>query len=64
VHSDPALESALLPLLDARTMLYRTYLKLDNLVRGMVRTDPVCQRLMSVPGVGPRHGANLQGGRG
>lgn len=33
-------------------MLYRTFLKLDYEVRGIVRTDPVCQRLMTVPSVG------------
>ena len=38
---------------DARTVLYKTYLKLDNAVKAVVRTDPVCQRLMTVPGVGP-----------
>jgi transposase len=41
------------PLLDARTVLYKTYLKLDYAVKAVVRTDPVCQRLMTVPGVGP-----------
>ena len=44
---------SLLPMLDARTVLYQTYLKLDNAVKAVVRTDPVCQRLMTVPGVGP-----------
>lgn len=37
----------------ARLVLYRTYLKLDNEVKAVVRIDPVCQRLMTVPGVGP-----------
>jgi hypothetical protein len=50
------------PLLDARTMLYKTYLKLDNLVKGVVRSDTVCRRLMSVPGRGPNNRADLQGG--
>jgi transposase len=49
----PELAKCLLPLLDARSTLYRTYLQLDNAVRGMARQDPVCQRLMTVPGVGP-----------
>ncbi len=49
----PQLVQCLLPLLDARSTLYRTYLQLDNAVRGMARQDPICQRLMSVPGVGP-----------
>ena len=47
-----------------RTVLYKSYLKLDNAVKGVVRHDPVCQRLMTVPGVGPVHLAHLQGGRG
>ena len=34
-------------------MLYKTYLKLDNAVKGLVRVDPICRRLMSIPGVGP-----------
>ena len=40
-------------MLDARTVLYKTYLKLDNAVKGLVRVDPICRRLMSIPGVGP-----------
>ena len=50
-HPDWA--AALLPLLDARTMLYQTFLKLEYAVRSMARQDPVCQRLMTVPGIGP-----------
>ena len=53
VSSDEMLACALVPLLDARTMLYKTYLKLDNAVKGLVRNDPICRRLMSIPGVGP-----------
>ena len=49
----PELAKCLLPLLDARSTLYRTYLQLDNAVRGMALQDPVCSRLMTVPGVGP-----------
>jgi transposase len=52
VGSEPLLAQALLPLLDAREVLYRTYLKLDNEVKAIVRHDRICQRLMSVPGVG------------
>ena len=51
-QSQPALMRALLPLLEARLMLYRTYLKLDNEVKAVVRADSVCRRLMTVPGVG------------
>jgi transposase len=47
------LSCALAPLLDARTVLYKAYLKLDSAVRTLVKLDPVCKLLMSVPGVGP-----------
>jgi len=50
---DEMLACALNPLLDARTMLYKTYLKLDNAIKALVKADPVCKLLMSVPGVGP-----------
>ena len=49
----PSRCTSLLPLLDARTVLYKTYLKLDNAVKAVVRHDPICQRLMTAPGVGP-----------
>ncbi|BEU28461.1 IS110 family transposase [Paraburkholderia sp. 22B1P] len=52
IEADALLVRALLPLLEARQVLYRTFLKLDNEVKAIVRTDPVCQRLMTVPGVG------------
>jgi transposase len=52
IKNDPMLARALLPMLEARLVLYRTYLKLDNEVKAVVRTDPICQRLMTVPGVG------------
>src|SRR5688500_3470630 len=48
---DEMLACALNTLLDARTMLYKTYLKLDNAVKTLVKADPVCKLLMSVPGV-------------
>jgi hypothetical protein len=48
VSSDEMLACALVPLLDARTVLYKTYLKLDNAVKGLVRVDPICRRLMSI----------------
>jgi len=51
--ADEMLACALNPLLDARTVLYKTYLKLDNAIKGLVKVDPVCKLLMSVPGVGP-----------
>lgn len=52
LQAQPWLVRALLPLLDARLVLYRTYLKLENEVKAIVRNDPICKRLMTVPGVG------------
>jgi transposase len=46
------LAESLIPLLDARLALYRTYLQLDNQAKALVRKDTVCQRLMTAPGVG------------
>ena len=39
-------------MLDARLVLYRTIRVLDNRTRQLAHDDPVCQRLMSAPGVG------------
>jgi transposase len=52
VEADQALSHALLPLLDARLVLYRSFRVLHNRTRKMALADPVCQRLMTVPGVG------------
>jgi transposase len=52
IDNNDILADALVPLLDARLVLYKTYLKLDNQAKAMVREDPICQRLMTVPGVG------------
>jgi transposase len=52
IEVDKALSHALLPLLDARLVLYQTFRILDNRTRHLANDDPVCVRLMSVPGVG------------
>jgi transposase len=52
IETDKTLSHALLPLLDARLFLYQTFRVLDNRTRKMAHADPVCVRLMSVPGVG------------
>ncbi len=52
IEADEALSHALLPLLDARLVLYHTFRVLDNRTRKLAMNDPVCPRLMSVPGVG------------
>ena len=53
VEMDDVLAHALLPLLDARANLYQHFLELDRRVKRAAVYDPVCSRLMTVPGVGP-----------
>ncbi len=53
VEADPDLSYALLPLLDARVVLYRTYRELDRRVKQAASRDEVCLRFMAIPGVGP-----------
>lgn len=53
VEADPDLSHALLPLLDARAMLYRTYRELDRRVKQAASHDATCLRFMAIPGVGP-----------
>ncbi len=52
IEADENLSHALLPLLEARLVLYRTFRELDNRTRHLAHDDPVCLRLMSAPGVG------------
>ncbi len=52
IEADKTLSHALLPMLDARLVLYRTFRELDNRTRKLAHNDPICRRLMSAPGVG------------
>jgi len=52
IQSHTTLADALIPMLDARLALYSSYLKLDSQVTAMARKDAICQRLMTMPGVG------------
>ena len=52
IEADEALSHAMLPLLEARLALYWSFRELDNRTRKMANKDSVCQRLMTVPGVG------------
>lgn len=49
VKQDDMLATSIMPLLDARLVLYKTYLQLDNQAKVSVKKDKVCQRLMSAP---------------
>jgi transposase len=53
IEADQALSQSLLPMLDARLVLYRTFLTLENRVRNLAKQDRICQRLMTAPGVVP-----------
>lgn len=50
---DEVLAHALVPLLDARVVLYQHFLELDRRVKRAAIQDKVCMRMMTVPGVGP-----------
>lgn len=52
IEADETLSHALLPLLDARLALYGSFRVLDNRTRHLAQADPVCERLMTAPGVG------------
>ena len=52
IEQSPALTHALLPLLDARSELYKAFLELDRRVRAIANKDETCQLLRTIPGVG------------
>jgi transposase len=52
IEADDTLSHVLLPMLDARWVLYQTFHEVDNRTRNMTNNDPVYQRLMGAPGVG------------
>jgi transposase len=52
IITDATLSHVLLPMLDARLVLYHCFRELDNRTRKLANDDPICQRLMSAPGVG------------
>lgn len=53
IEIDDVLAHAMLPLLDARLVLYQHFLELDRRVNRAASQDQVCMRMMTVPGVGP-----------
>ena len=53
IEMDDILVHALVPLLDARVVLYQHFLELDCRVKRAASQDEVCMRMMTVPGVGP-----------
>ena len=53
ISGDEALCQALVPLLEARQVLYITYLELDRRAKRRARENEICQRFMTTPDVGP-----------
>ena len=49
----PELHAAIAPLLEARNVMRKQKVVLDRRLHQMARSDEVCKRLMTVPGVGP-----------
>jgi transposase len=49
----PFVAAVVLPLLEARSALRTQLAKLHKILLDEVRSDPVCRRLMTAPGVGP-----------
>jgi transposase len=52
VKDEPALRTIVEPLLRARSAVVEAFDRLDRLCRQLAARDPVCRRLMTVPGVG------------
>lgn len=50
---DPHMLSVIGPMLDARHAMRQQYENLHRLLRLTVDADPICRRLMTMPGVGP-----------
>ncbi|MCS5597043.1 MAG: IS110 family transposase [Alphaproteobacteria bacterium] len=53
IRDDEELISYIEPLLIIRDQMIRQFEKLDKLIMNLAKDDPVCQRFMSIPGVGP-----------
>jgi len=54
IETDSALPHALLPLFDARLVLYQTFRELDNRSRKLAHGGQICRRLMSAQVSGKR----------
>jgi transposase len=53
IAGDGDLEACVAPLLEARRRIHEQFRILTNMIMGFVRTDQICLRFMTVPGVGP-----------
>jgi transposase len=53
IADNPMLMAAAEPLLQARANLRRELARLERLLRDMVKADPPCRLMMTMPGIGP-----------
>jgi transposase len=53
IEGDDELLFSITPLLEARRHMLEQFRILDAAIRAIVKNDPVCRRLMTIPGVGP-----------
>ncbi|MEO0467642.1 MAG: IS110 family transposase [Pseudomonadota bacterium] len=53
IDGHAALTNVIEPMLTVRESLYQGYIALTERVKETAHNDPVCRRLMSVPGIGP-----------
>lgn len=53
VMTDPVLQRAITPLIELRTAIMASLVKLDRELRNETKAHPVCRQLMTIPGVGP-----------
>lgn len=53
IGDDPEVFGFIKPLLDVRAVICKQICALDSKVRRIVKTDAVCRRFMTIPGVGP-----------
>ena len=52
IEGNSILQASVEPVLRARTVLREEYTVLENLIRDLARADPVCNLMMTMPGVG------------
>lgn len=53
VMNDPVLQRAITPLIELRTAIMASPVKLDRELRNETKAHPVCRQLMTISGVGP-----------
>lgn len=53
IEEDERSAFVLIPMLDARLILFKTFLEMERRLRAVTHKAPICMRLLTAPGVGP-----------